>query len=104
MTSIIAISKRDGVPTHVAADTLALERIAAISSMERLHTGHPYGRERPAGRLCSRQAPPERRSEKGFESWRWLNLSGKGISCDDEMNAGAPRKRCEKGYPRRESG
>ncbi|HEX8260088.1 MAG TPA: Glu/Leu/Phe/Val dehydrogenase dimerization domain-containing protein [Rubrobacteraceae bacterium] len=41
---IIAISKRDGVPTNVAADTLALERIAAISSMERLHTGHPYGR------------------------------------------------------------
>jgi leucine dehydrogenase len=27
----------------VAADTLALERIGAISSMERLHTGHPYG-------------------------------------------------------------
>jgi leucine dehydrogenase len=42
--SIIAISKRDGVPTNEAADTLALERIAAISSMERLHTGHPYGR------------------------------------------------------------
>ena len=40
---IIAISKRDGVPTNVAADTLALERIAAISSMERLYTGHPYG-------------------------------------------------------------
>jgi leucine dehydrogenase len=40
---IIAISRRDGVPTNVAADTLALERIAAISSMERLHTGHPYG-------------------------------------------------------------
>jgi leucine dehydrogenase len=40
---IIAISKRDGVPTNVAADTLALERIGAISSMERLHTGHPYG-------------------------------------------------------------
>ena len=40
---IIAISSRDGVPTNVAADTLALERIAAISSMERLHTGHPYG-------------------------------------------------------------
>lgn len=44
--SIIAISKRDGVPTHVAADTLALERIDAISSIERLHTGHPYGTER----------------------------------------------------------
>jgi leucine dehydrogenase len=44
--SIIAISKRDGVPTNVAADTLALERIAAISSMERLHTGHPYGQQR----------------------------------------------------------
>jgi leucine dehydrogenase len=44
--SIIRISKRDGVPTNVAADTLALERIAAISSMERLHTGHPYGTER----------------------------------------------------------
>jgi leucine dehydrogenase len=43
---IIAISKRDGVPTNVAADTLALERIAAISSMERLHTGHPYGQLR----------------------------------------------------------
>lgn len=42
--SVIQISKRDGVPTNVAADTLALERIAAISSMERLHTGHPYGR------------------------------------------------------------
>ena len=42
--SIIAISKRDGVPTNVAADTLALERISAISSMERLHTGHPYGK------------------------------------------------------------
>ncbi len=40
---IIAISKRDGVPTNVAADTLALERIEAISSIERLHTGHPYG-------------------------------------------------------------
>jgi leucine dehydrogenase len=40
---IIAISKRDGVPINVAADTLALERIAAISSMERLYTGHPYG-------------------------------------------------------------
>ena len=40
---IIAIAKRDRVPTNVAADTLALERIAAISSMERLHTGHPYG-------------------------------------------------------------
>jgi len=46
MKSIIAISKRDGVPTHVAADTLALERIDAISSIERLHTGHPYGLER----------------------------------------------------------
>jgi leucine dehydrogenase len=44
--SIIAIAKRDGVPTSVAADTLALERIAAISSMERLHTGHPYGQLR----------------------------------------------------------
>jgi leucine dehydrogenase len=43
---IIAISKRDGVPTNVAADTLALERISAISSMERLHTGHPYGQLR----------------------------------------------------------
>jgi leucine dehydrogenase len=43
---IIQISKRDGVPTNVAADTLALERIAAISSMERLHTGHPYGQLR----------------------------------------------------------
>src|SRR5215210_5562721 len=43
---IIAISKRDGVATNVAADTLALERIAAISSMERLHTGHPYGQLR----------------------------------------------------------
>jgi leucine dehydrogenase len=41
--SIIAISKRDSVPTNLAADTLALERIEAISSMERLHTGHPYG-------------------------------------------------------------
>jgi leucine dehydrogenase len=40
---IITIARRDGVPTNVAADTLALERIAAISSMERLHTGHPYG-------------------------------------------------------------
>ncbi len=40
---IIAISKRDGVPTNVAANTLALERIGAISSMVRLHTGHPYG-------------------------------------------------------------
>jgi leucine dehydrogenase len=43
---IIAIAKRDGVPTNVAADTLALERIDAISSIERLHTGHPYGLER----------------------------------------------------------
>ncbi|TCJ16444.1 Glu/Leu/Phe/Val dehydrogenase [Rubrobacter taiwanensis] len=41
--SIIRISKRDSVPTHLAADTMALERIEAISSMERLHTGHPYG-------------------------------------------------------------
>jgi len=40
---IIGIAKRDGVPTNVAADTLALERIDAISSIERLHTGHPYG-------------------------------------------------------------
>ena len=40
---IIAISRRDGVATNVAADTVALERIAAIGSMERLHTGHPYG-------------------------------------------------------------
>jgi leucine dehydrogenase len=46
MKRIIAIAKRDGVPTHVAADTLALERIDAISSIERLHTGHPYGLER----------------------------------------------------------
>ena len=46
MRRIIAISKRDGVPTGVAADTLALERIAAISAMERLHTGHPYGQLR----------------------------------------------------------
>src|SRR3712207_6098832 len=44
--SIIAISRRDGVPTNVAADTLALERIDAISSIERLHTGHPYGMQR----------------------------------------------------------
>ena len=44
--SIIGISRRDGVPTNVAADTLALERIATISSMERLHTGHPYGKFR----------------------------------------------------------
>jgi leucine dehydrogenase len=43
--SIIQISKRDDVATNVAADTLALERIAAISSMERLHTGHPYGQQ-----------------------------------------------------------
>jgi leucine dehydrogenase len=41
--SIIAISKRDRVPTSTAADTLALERIAAISAMPRLHAGHPYG-------------------------------------------------------------
>ena len=46
MKKIIAISKRDGVPTNVAADTMALERIDAISSIERLHTGHPYGLER----------------------------------------------------------
>ena len=44
--SIIAISKRNKVPTNVAADTLALERIDAISSIERLHTGHTYGTER----------------------------------------------------------
>ena len=43
--SIIAISRRDGVATNVAANTLALERIAAIGSMERLHTGHPYGQQ-----------------------------------------------------------
>ncbi len=43
---IIAIAKRDGVPNNVAADTLALERLDAISSIERLHTGHPYGQER----------------------------------------------------------
>lgn len=42
---VIGIAKRDGVPANVAADTLALERIAAISSMERLHTGHPYGQQ-----------------------------------------------------------
>ena len=46
MKKIIVISERDGVPTNVAADTLALERIDAISSIERLHTGHPYGMER----------------------------------------------------------
>ncbi len=40
---ILAIAKRDGVPPGVAADTSALERIAAIKSIERLHTGHPYG-------------------------------------------------------------
>src|ERR671914_299478 len=40
---ISAFSNRDGAPTNAAADTMALERIAAISSMERLHTGHPYG-------------------------------------------------------------
>ncbi|HZY56603.1 MAG TPA: Glu/Leu/Phe/Val dehydrogenase [Rubrobacteraceae bacterium] len=40
---VIAIARRDGVPTYVAADTLALERISAISSIERLHTGHLYG-------------------------------------------------------------
>jgi leucine dehydrogenase len=40
---IIAIAKRDNVPTSAAADTLALERIDAISSMPRLHAGHPYG-------------------------------------------------------------
>lgn len=40
---IIAIAKRDGVPTYVAADTLALERINAISSMERLYIGYPTG-------------------------------------------------------------
>ena len=41
--SIIAIAKRDGVPTNVAADTLALERLDNIGTMVRLHTGHPYG-------------------------------------------------------------
>ena len=41
--SIIAIAKRDGVPTDVAADTLALERLDNIGTMVRLHTGHPYG-------------------------------------------------------------
>jgi leucine dehydrogenase len=46
MRRIIAISKRDGISANEAADTLALERIAAISSMERLHTGHPYGQLR----------------------------------------------------------
>jgi leucine dehydrogenase len=46
MKKIIVISERDGVPTNVAADTLALERVDAISSIERLHTGHPYGMER----------------------------------------------------------
>jgi leucine dehydrogenase len=35
---IIAIARRDGVPTHAAADTLALERLDAIRSIERLHT------------------------------------------------------------------
>ncbi len=43
LRSIIAISKRDGVPTDVAADTLAAERLENINSMARLHTGHPYG-------------------------------------------------------------
>jgi leucine dehydrogenase len=43
---IISIAKRDGAPNNVAADTLALERLDAISSIERLHTGHPYGQER----------------------------------------------------------
>jgi leucine dehydrogenase len=40
---IVAIARRDGVPTNAAADTSALERIEAIGSIERLHTGHPYG-------------------------------------------------------------
>jgi hypothetical protein len=30
-----------------------------------------------------------------------LILVRNGISCDDEMNAGAPRKRCEKASPPR---
>lgn len=46
LRSIISIAKRDGVPTNVAADTLALERINDIGSMVRLHTGHPYGQRR----------------------------------------------------------
>lgn len=42
--AIVEISKRDGTTTHAAADTLALERIAGIGDMVRLHTGHPYGK------------------------------------------------------------
>jgi hypothetical protein len=48
------VAKRDGVPTNVAADTLALERIDAISSIERLHTGHPMEWS-TAERSCKRQ-------------------------------------------------
>jgi leucine dehydrogenase len=43
MKKVIAIARRDGVQTYVAADTLALDRISAISSIERLNTGHLYG-------------------------------------------------------------
>lgn len=41
--AVIEVAKRDGVPTHVAADTLAIERVEEIGNMVRLHTGHPYG-------------------------------------------------------------
>ena len=75
---IIAIPKRDGVPTNVAADTLALERIAAISSMERLHTGHPYGqlsRRRRRSRISKSvgaRAGAVRTDSRGAIGWRTL--------------------------------
>ncbi len=41
---IIAIARRHGIPTNVAANTLAMERIATRRSMERPYTGRrPYG-------------------------------------------------------------
>ncbi|CAN5231585.1 leucine dehydrogenase [soil metagenome] len=38
---IIALSRRDSVPPHVAADTLAEERISAALSADRPQAGHP---------------------------------------------------------------
>lgn len=42
---IIALSRRDSVPPHVAADTLAQERISAAVSADILHTSSPRLRE-----------------------------------------------------------
>jgi leucine dehydrogenase len=55
---IIAISRRDGVPTNVAADTLALERLGAISStryasIPDIPTAYPSDAGKPSRTLAT---------------------------------------------------